>query len=550
MELRLSRRLTGPSLWLDGPGAVLEVFLDEGDPDPVPAWREALKRAHAALGWPRRAHSRRSGERHLALAIEAPFDCLLSATYVNEWAAAGGPEDELPGLVARAHQEESPAMRAAVDEAERRGLPWFVDAEGLTVGLGRGAVTVRQGTGEREVGAGAGGAKPSHQPEPTVRLVGGHEAMPWDEVHAVPVVLVTGTNGKTTTARLLARMARCAGHTVGATTSDGIVVGDELVEAGDWTGPGGARRVLRDPRVTFAVFETARGGMLRRGLVLPRVDAAVVTNVTADHLGAHGVDTLAQLAETKLVVGKAARHLVLNADDPELAGRQAQAWFSLEREVEGAWLAGDDLTCGALRVPAAEVPVTLGGAARYHVANALAAMALARALELSDEAIAAGLRSFRPTLEDNPARANLIDHQGVRIFLDYAHNPDGLRQTMALLRRLAPGRILVSLALPGDRDDEQIRESARALLDAEPEHVIVREPESHYLRGRQPGEVPGLIRQALLDAGLAADRIAIAASELEALALAMQWAAPGDLVAVLPHVEREAVRAWLAGGST
>ncbi|HPW54958.1 MAG: hypothetical protein KA072_08035 [Thermoanaerobaculaceae bacterium] len=552
MELRLSRRLTGASLWLDSPGAVLEAFLDENDPDPVPAWREALKRAHAALGWPRRAHSRRSGEHHLALAIEAPFDCLLGATYVNEWAAAGGPEDELPGLVARAHQEASPVTRAAVTEAERRGLPWFVDGKGLTVGLGCGAVTVPRGSGAAvpvsvpSEGAGSG----VRGPESEVRVVGDCDAIPWDEVHAVPVVLVTGTNGKTTTVRLLARMGRCAGHAVGVTTSDGIVVDDELVEVGDWTGPGGARRVLRDSRVTLAVLETARGGLLRRGLVLPRVDAAVVTNVTADHLGAHGINTLAQLAETKLVVGKAARHLVLNADDPELVEREAQSWFSLAHPVRGAWLAGDDLVCGALRVPVAEVPLTLGGNAPYHMANALAAMAVARALGLPDEAIAAGLRSFQPTLEDNPARTNLIDHRGVRIFLDYAHNPDGLQQTMALLRRLARGRILVSLGLPGDRDDEQIRASARTLLTARPDRVIVRELESRFLRGRQPGEVPTLIRQALLEAGLGAEGIADAASEPQALALALQWAVPGDLVAVLPHVEREAVRAWLAGGST
>ncbi|HPC83229.1 MAG TPA: Mur ligase family protein [Thermoanaerobaculaceae bacterium] len=543
MELRLSRRLTGPSLWLDGPGAVLEVFLEDGDADPVPAWREALKRAHATLGWPRRAHSRRSGERHLALAIEAPFDCLLCATYVNEWAAAGGPEDELPALAARAAEEVDPAVREAVAEAERRGVPWFLDAEGLTVGLGRGAVTV-----PRRTGAAGGSGGPAEGSG--VRVVERHDLIPWDEVSAVPLVLVTGTNGKTTTVRLLARMARCAGHTVGATTSDGIAIDGALVEAGDWTGPGGARRVLRDPRVTWAVLETARGGMLRRGLVLPRVDAAAVTNVTADHLGAHGIDTLAQLAEVKLIVGKAARHLVLNADDPELAGHEAGSWFSLEHEVEGAWLAGDELVCGTLHVPAAEVPVTLGGAARYHVANALAAMALARATGLPDEAIAAGLRSLRPTPEDNPARANLLDHRGVFIFLDYAHNPDGLQQTMALLRRLAPGRIVVSLGLPGDRDDEQIRASARVLLDAAPALVIARELGSRYLRGRRPGEVPGLIRQALLDAGLPPERVAEAASEPEAMELAMRQAAPGDLVAVLPHVERDAVRAWLEGGTT
>lgn len=392
-----SRQLSGPSLWLDGPGAVLEVLLAESDTDPVPAWREALKRAHAVLGWPRRAHSRRTGENRLALAIEAPPDCLRCATRVNEWALACGPEEELPDLVALAAQETNPPMRTAIAEAERRDLPWFAHAEGFTVGLGRGAVTAPCGPGaDWEVPG------PPERSGAGARMVEACHFIPWDEVQAVPVVLVAGISGTKTTVRLLACMARQAGHTAGYATSDGIVVDSGLVEAGEGTGPEGAHRVLRDPRVTFAILETAHDGVLRQGLPLAHVDAAVVTNVTADDLGAYGIDTLSQLAEVNLVVAKAARRLVLNADDPELAGPQAHSLFSLEHEVDGAWLDGGHLVCGALRIPLTEVPITSGGSARHQVASALAAMATARAVGIPDAAIDAGLREFDLSPQGQP----------------------------------------------------------------------------------------------------------------------------------------------------
>jgi cyanophycin synthetase len=379
---------------------VLEVFLAEGDPDPVPAWREALKRAHAVLGWPRRAHSRRTGEQHLALAIETPPDCLRCATRVNEWALAGGPEDELPGLVALTAQETNAPMRTAIAEAERRDLPWFADAEGFTVGLGRGAVTVPCGAG-----TGGGVSGPPGRSGSGVRVVAAFHLIPWDDVQPVPVVLVTGSSGTKTTVRLLARMAHQTGFTVGITTSDGTFVDDTLVQAGEEIGPEGAHRMLRHPRVTFAILEITRDGVLRHGLPLLRVDAAVITNVSTDHIGAHGIETLAQLAEVKLVVAKAARHMVLNADDPELAGREACSSFSLVQEVDGAWLDGEHLVCGPLRVPLTEVPITSGGSARHHVSNALTAMATARAVGIPDAAIVAGLREFDLAPEDNPGRA-------------------------------------------------------------------------------------------------------------------------------------------------
>lgn len=218
----------------------------------------------------------------------------------------------------------------------------------------------------------------------------------------MPVVLVAGGSGTRTTVRLLARMARHAGHTVGCATSDGIVVDSGPVEPGEGTALQGAHRVLREPRVTFAILETAHDGVLRHGLPLAHVDAAVVTDVTADDLGAYGLDTLSQLAEVHLVVARAARRLVLNADDPELAGQQAHSFFSLEREVDGAWLDGEHMVCGPLRVPRTEAPISLGGDTHLHVANALAAMATARAVGIPDAAIDAGLREFDLSPQGQP----------------------------------------------------------------------------------------------------------------------------------------------------
>jgi cyanophycin synthetase len=539
MKVRSSRRVTGPSLWLDAPGVVADVELDPGEAAPETTWRARLARARVRLGWPDTI-----SVRHFAggvtLGFAAPVDLLLAATHVNDWALGDGDDAGLEALAARVAAEARTDLRATVAEAERRGLPYLFDDTSMTVGLGQGAFTVALQPVTPTPGAAV------VEPGPPLRRVGALAEIPWPEVATVPVVLVTGTNGKTTTTRLLARMASSAGHCVGMTCSDDIWVGSERLAQGDWTGPDGARRVLRDPRVSLAVLETARGGLLRRGLALRQVDVALVTNVTSDHLGPYGIKSLDDMAQVKLTVARAGRHRVLNADDERLGNERADSWFSLRRRVEGAFVEAGCLVCGTLRVPLGSIPITLGGAASYHVANAAAAAAAARALRLPDEAIEHALVSFRPTPEDNPGRANLIHHRGVLLFLDYAHNPDGIAKTMELLRRLPARRRLVSLSLPGDRDEATMTACVAALLTGQPDRILVREPEAHYRRGRGPGEVPALLAEALRGLGFPQAAIGEAANEVDALEQGIAWAAPGDLVAVLPHQEREAVQAWLA----
>lgn len=388
MEVTGSRRLLGPSLWLDGPGAVLDVLLAPGDPDPVPAWQAALKRAHSALGWPRRAHSRRSGDDFLALAIEAPPDSLEVAVRLDEWAAGGGAAGEMEHLVRQATAAIRPDWRTTISEAVRRDLPWLPDAGGLTVGLGAGACTLMD-TGREP-------ASPS--PGPARRVAPDSEAIPWLSVTGVPVVMVTGTVGTAATARLLAHMAREAGHTIGLVCSDRVVVGDETVGTDDPTGPEAVRRVLRDPRITFAVLETPPQDILAHGLVLPRVEVAVVTGIVGDPPGDHGVTTPHHLAETALVVAKAARNLVLNADDTLLAGHEAGSWFSLEHRVDGTWVDDEELVCGETRVKTHQLRSLDRDAAgdRLPVLLAAAATALAAGLPAGTIARAIGRHDATP----------------------------------------------------------------------------------------------------------------------------------------------------------
>ncbi|MGH2489146.1 MAG: Mur ligase family protein, partial [Candidatus Limnocylindria bacterium] len=267
----------------------------------------------------------------------------------------------------------------------------------------------------------------------------------------VPIVTITGTNGKSTTTRLIAHIATQAGMVVGMTNSDGIYVRGELVEAGDWTGFGGAGRILSEPQVELAVLETARGGILLRGIGYQHNDVSVVTNVSADHLGLQGIDTLDELAEVKGAVVRITRRdgwAVLNAQDPRVWAMRLRTHahpyaFSLNPRARGV---GEALAAGGraavldrgrllLRRPrvrgrglaaAADLPVTFAGLSRYNTANALAAAAACDALGIPHEQIAFGLASFAQDQAVNPGRLNLYARDGVLALVDFAHNEAGL----------------------------------------------------------------------------------------------------------------------------
>ena len=562
MRILDSRRLTGPNLHLGGPAAIAEVAFDSSEDREaaVAAWRRAVTTALRALAWPIELHVRmhedNRGHWGADLVFAAPDEALYLATEINDWAigAASKPEPADPtSLLPEWHEaiarERRPGLQALRDQAAVRDLPVLRDDDELSIGHGHRSLTWPIG----------------QLPEPA--------DVPWSTLGRIPVALITGTNGKTTTARLLARLARRAGHVPGNTSTDGMSVDERLLEAGDWTGPAAARTVLRHRVVDLAVLEVARGGILRRGLAVDRCDAAVITNVSDDHLGDHGVHDLPTMARVKAVVGSVVApggRVVLGADSPPLVDLVASGhpfpapivWFSLRhdhpqllqhRAAGGeAWFVSAAGTVVRARgaheeslVPVTELPFCHGGAAHHNVANALAAAALACAVGLPDAAIIAGLRSFTSSVADNPGRANLARVGDVQVFLDFAHNPAGIRSLRDLLAQLrGPNRLIISMGVAGDRRDDDIREVARAVHDLAPDQVRVRDLVD-YLRGRPHGEVPALLRETLIGLGMPGDSVREVASELDVLREGLAWARPGDVIAIIDHVERDEIQAEL-----
>ena len=553
--IRDSRRLTGPNLVSDCPAAVLEVDLapDAAD-DAIRLWREEARRALDALGWTNESLFVRRFPGGASLALTAPIDALYAATEVNEWAwtaatlrlhAEQVPRDEATArLGAAIAAERRPDLLALQRAAAEHGVRFLWDDLRVSVGTGDGSLTWSMGA----------------LPAPG--------AVDWSLVHDIPIAVVTGSNGKTTTTRLTAAIIAASGRVAGHTSTDGITAGRDLLEAGDFSGPGGARVLLRDTRVEMAVLETARGGLLRRGLAVDRVEAALVTNIAEDHIGESGVHSLADLAAAKLVVARAlgdSRPIVLNAEDPALVVAAETltcpvAWFSLDdrhpmiraarkRGACTATLRGRELMLGqgeTLRAITTvdQVPITVGGAARHNVANALAAALLASVLGLSDDAIANGLATLTNTPSGNLGRLNAFEFGTLRAFVDFAHNPHGVTALMEMARALPASRRLVVIGQAGDRDDHAIRELARTAWSGHPDMVVVKEM-PNYLRGRPEGEVTGILLDELRRLGARDDQLILTVGELDAVRQALTWARPGDLLLLTIHSDRDTVLRFL-----
>ncbi|WP_114423204.1 Mur ligase family protein [Nocardioides houyundeii] len=385
----------------------------------------------------------------------------------------------------------------------------------------------------------------------------------------IPVVAVTGTNGKTTTSRMIAHLARGAGQLVGWSNTDGVYIDGALIEPGDYSGPSGAGRILAHPEVELAVTETARGGILLKGIGLTHNDVSVVTNVTADHLGLQGIDTVDQLAEVKAVVPGITRKggwAVLNGDDPRVfamrTGLKARPWvFSRDPDApslravldEGgrATTVIDGWVCtqepGADPEPlvaVVDVPMTLAGLSRFNVENVLAAASAALAIGITREDVAQGLRTFRPDAEHNPGRMNFFSIDGFSVVMDLAHNEAGLEAMIEIMNGVrAPGsRLLLGLGAVGDRTDELI--AMLGEIGARDSDVVAIGHKDRYLRDRTREDLDDLLREGAARVGVT--ELESWPTEVECLAALVAQARPGDVVGLMCHAERQECYDWIA----
>jgi UDP-N-acetylmuramyl tripeptide synthase len=551
VELTDSRRLTGANLFWDHPGAIIDVALDGEAGTVISSWQRAVEYLLEALGRPRNETKHRIFDGGASLLISAPVDALYSMCELNEvaWACAlhelgeGEKPDleaELQRLKAAFEGERNPVLLALQAAAHQHGVPFLLDDDEVSVGYGATAQVW----------------KPDQLPAP--------EDVDWPAIHSIPLALVTGTNGKSTTVRMVASIIAAAGLRAGLTSTDFIRVGDEVLDTGDYSGTGGARMLMRHPEVEMAVLEVARGGLLRRGLGVERANSALITNVAADHLGEWGINTVPELTEAKFIVRRALHGdapLILNADDAGVVGfaqtlNNSISWYSLDANnpvilsslAEGgvaAFLKDGWLVCSSQGkevkiVSVGEIPTTMGGIVRHNISNALGAMSIALALGLGVDAIRQGLSAFRGDEQDNPGRGNWFEHKGVRILVDFAHNDHGMTALAETVKQVAADRVVLLMGQAGDRLDADIRTMTRTAGTMQPYRLLVCELPG-YERGREPFTVPALIRAVAIEAGVPEEAIEIFPAPGDAVADALKQAVPGDFLVLLALTQRNEV---------
>jgi UDP-N-acetylmuramyl tripeptide synthase len=518
----------------------------------IRAWEAAAREWLDAVGYSEEKTCFRQFDGGASLLITAPIDVLYSMCELNEvaWASAlhacGNGEAPDAGEVAPRlnrlfDEERNPALLALQAEAHNRGVPFLWDDDEVSVGFGESCLTW----------------SPDTLPY--------HDEIDWQTVKSIPVALVTGTNGKSTTVRMTAAIMTAAGFNAGLTSTDFIRAGDRLIDTGDYSGTGGARTLMRQPDVEMAVLEVARGGLLRRGLGVEHADAAVVTNVAADHLGEYGINTVPELIHAKFIVRRALGSedpLILNADDQGIADFAGVLdkriyWFSLDPKsshlraalaeggeasyLQDGWLVAARGAASRSVVSVKDIPAAMGGVVRHNISNALAAMSIAIALGIDDEAIRAGLAMFRGDEHDNPGRGNWFEHpvEGglIRILVDFAHNEHGMTALAETVRQVQAERVVLLMGQAGDRLDKDIADLVKAACRMKPDRLLVAELPG-YERGRDSFEVPVLIRKEAIRSGLVEDQIELFNNPAEATEQALARAKPGDLLVLLALSQR------------
>ncbi len=420
-----------------------------------------------------------------------------------------------------------------------------------------------------EINAGPGIRMHISPSEGAPRDVGGavmDMLFPPGEPSRIPIAALTGTNGKTTTSRMLGHILKMSGHVVGQTSTDAVSIDGNVTVKGDMTGPTAASMVLRDPDVDMAVMETARGGIVRAGLGYQYCDVGAVLNVSSDHLGLGGVETLDDLARVKRLVVEVARDTaVLNADNiytlkmAEHTSAKNICYVSrnpnnalvrehiklgaravvLERGANGEQIVLYDKENQIPLIWTHLIPATIEGKALHNVENAMFAAAMAYSLGLTLDQIRAGLRTFNNSYYQSPGRMNVFDEHGFRVILDYGHNAAAIASMADLVERLEPrGKRIVCVTCPGDRRDEDVIANAEAVAGKFDIYICHTDDD---LRGRRPREIPEMMRDALVAAGVDPSAIEVIPGELDAIDRALSLAKRNDLILLFAAA---VARAW------
>ena len=527
LTLENARRLTGPGLLWKYPGAALDVFFyDINEEYLIKVWKKEARRVLDAIGWQNQHIINRSFDCGVNLGISAPMDQLFSAVFAAQTAwhfcasellklPSGEFEDMISNLKSVMEQEANPHLIALIKAAEVNDVDILIDTVELSIGHGKGSKTWPI----------------NNLPSP--------ESINWQLLYDIPVALITGTNGKTTTARLCNAIGIASGLVAGLTSTEFVRVGDDILDYGDYSGPAGGRMLLRDPRLEIAYLEVARGGILRHGLPLRQAKVALVTNVAADHLGNYGVNTIEDLALTKFSVHRTfvkAGLLVLNADD-ELVAKNTG--------VSCAWLENSTLIFfdGKKTEPiihVQDIPIAMDGAAQYNIRNALGAICISRTLGINNDAIHAGLSQFKSNSKDNPGRCNEFSVNGARVFVDFAHNSHSISAVAETMASIPAKKRFVLMSIGGDRSDQDIRNATNSALSLHPDYLVAVEL-AEYLRGRKLGDVSRIIKEQGYDFGLNTEQVITANSPVEGTAKVLRQLQPGDLALLLVLADREQV---------
>ena len=543
-----SRRLIGPNLFFNETGTVLDVPLKIQQKEFVEMWQAICTKILPDLGWVEYKLAYKIYGEGLRLALSAPPDVLLSACDVIDYTwRATCYEFRKHSPMPFTAEDKNILIEAIKNEGNQAYRMLYANAKAY-------GVNVFRESDEAYVGSGKGRYKVSLQADDYL-------SVPWQDVYDIPAVIVTGTNGKTTTVRLTHFICQFAGRISGYASTDWVEINGEIIDRGDYSGPTGHQFILTNPQVEVAVLESARGGLLKRGLIETQVSAATVTNVSADHMGEDGVETIDDLVEAKCIVYRALAkensYAVINLDDEKLVPLKehickpkilvSQGVISKEAlsllcntdracYVENAYFVWWENGVTKPLICLQDVPLTMNGYARHNIENILHAIALSYALGISFDDIVTALKAYQNNVTQNQGRANVYTlRTGAEVIIDFAHNPAGFKAILSLAKHYQStnGRLVLMFGSTGDRLN-LIDASSQIIVDYHPNQLIIKELKK-YLRGAKEGEIPKQIAKSLIRFGVKQDTISFVSNELSGAESVLRELKQGDVCVLCCH---------------